>query len=65
MKLKLLQLVSLLSALLLSMNVMAHGDHSVMTPEHGLEHAVWIGIGIVAVFLVLNLGKKLFKQRDK
>lgn len=65
MKLKLLQMFFLLSVLLLSTNASAHGDHSVMTPEHGLEHAVWFGIGIVAVLLVLNLGKKLLKHRDK
>ena len=65
MKRYLLQLVLLLSALTLSMNVLAHGDHSVMTPEHGLEHAVWYGIGIVAVLLVLNLGRKIFRQGDK
>lgn len=65
MKRHLLQLISLISALTLNMNVFAHGDHGAMTPAHGLEHAVWYGIGIVAVLLGLNLGRKIFGQNKK
>ncbi len=60
-----LQWASLLSASMLSMNVFAHGDHSMVTPDHGMEHAVWYGIGIVAVLLLVKLGKALFRQRNK
>lgn len=53
--------LGLLAGVLLSSSAMAHGDHSVMTPEHGLEHAFYYGGGIVVGLLALNVARKALK----
>lgn len=62
MKTNLLKMMMLLVALFSSANVMAHGDHAMVSPDHGLEHVAYYGIGIVAVLLVLNIGRKMLQQ---
>ena len=41
MKTRLLQVVSLIGLSTVITNVMAHGDHSSVTAEHGLEHFLY------------------------
>ena len=65
MKTSLLKVVMLLSTLVTSMNVMAHGDHVMVSPDHGLEHAAYYGIGVIAAMLVLNLGRKMLQKKNQ
>lgn len=63
MKNKYLQTMTLLSVLIASTNVMAHGDHSIMTPDHGLEHMAYYGLGIIAGICLFKLGRKFLRLR--
>ena len=65
MKTSLLKIVISLSTFAASMNVMAHGDHAMVSPDHGLEHVAYYGIGVIAALLVLNLGRKMLQKKNK
>lgn len=62
MKKTLMQITGLAGSLTAT-SAMAHGDHRVMTPEHGLEHVLYYGLGFVALLVVIDLGIKVRKAR--
>lgn len=58
----LMQFVAILTALPLSVSVLAHGDHVMVTPSHGIEHIAYYGAGVMATLLLVHLGRKILKQ---
>lgn len=65
MKINILRIIVILMGFMLSMNVLAHGDHTKITPEHSLEHVVFYMGGLVAAVLLYSFGKKAILQRKK
>lgn len=50
-----------LMGILVSGSALAHGDHRFVTPEHGLEHALYAGLGIAAGVVVLRLARRVWR----
>jgi hypothetical protein len=53
--------ITALTGILASGSVLAHGDHSHVTPSHGLEHAVYAGLAIAAGVIVFRLARKVWR----